>query len=56
MSNLVVAKKPNANIKAKDKDTTIISDLRSFFSKSEENRALHCIVESNSKCKISENV
>jgi len=26
------------------KDTTIISDLRSFFSKSEENRALYCIM------------
>ena len=44
MSNLVIAKQLNANIKAMSKGTTIISDLRSFFSKSEDNRALYCIM------------
>ena len=44
MSNLVTLKQLNANIKAMDKGTTIISDLRSFFSKSEDNRALNCIM------------
>jgi len=32
------------NIKVVNKDTTIISDLRSFFSKSEDNRAFQCIM------------
>ena len=44
MSNLVIVKQLNANIKAMSKGTTIISDLRSFFSKSEDNRALYCIM------------
>jgi len=39
MSNLAAAKHLSANFKAMDKDTTIISNLRIFFSKSEENHA-----------------
>ena len=44
MSNLVIAKRLNSNFKAVNKDTTIISDLRSFFSENENNRAINCIM------------
>ena len=44
MSNLVIYKELNSNFKALDKYSTMISDLRSFFSEKENNRAINCIM------------
>lgn len=45
MSNFIIAKKQSSNLKAVSKDTNILSDLRSFFSKNDNNRAINSIMD-----------
>ena len=44
MSNFIVAKQQSPNLEAVSKGTTIISDLRSFFSENAKNRAINSIM------------
>ena len=44
MSNFTIAKQSSSNLEAVSKGTTIISDLRSFFSENENNRAINAIM------------
>lgn len=44
MSNLVIAEELNSKFKAVNKDTTIVSDKRSFFPENGDNRAISSIM------------
>jgi hypothetical protein len=44
MSNFIIAKKESSNLEAVSKGTTIISDLRSFFSENDKNHAINAIM------------
>lgn len=44
MSNFTIAKQQSSNLEAVSKGTTIISDLRSFFSENENSRAINAIM------------
>lgn len=44
MSNFIIAKVQSSNLEAVSKGTTILSDLRYFFSENENNRAINCIM------------
>lgn len=44
ISDFIVAKKQSSNLDAMGKGTTILSDLRDFFSENENNRAINSIM------------
>ena len=44
ISNFIIAKKQSLNLEAVNKDTTMLSDLRDFFSENENNRAINSIM------------